>query len=87
MAIAHPPECARAARAEEGEMNRDEMKGKVQKAKGFVKEKAGELIDDADLEAEGKLERAGGELREGFGKAKRKVKEGIEEIADDSNDD
>ena len=68
-------------------MNRDEMKGKVQKAKGFVKEKAGELIDDADLEAEGKLERAGGELREGFGKAKRKVKEGIEEIADDSNDD
>ena len=68
-------------------MNRDEMKGKVQKAKGFVKEKAGELIDDADLEAEGKLEREGGELREGFGKAKRKVKEGIEEIADDSNDD
>jgi len=87
MAIAHPHECARAARAEEGVMNRDEMKGKVQKAKGFVKEKAGELIDDADLEAEGKLERAGGELREGFGKAKRKVKEGIEEIADDSNDD
>ena len=68
-------------------MNRDEMKGKMQKAKGFAKEKAGELIDDADLEAEGKLERAGGELREGFGKAKRKVKEGIEEIADDSNDD
>ena len=68
-------------------MNRDEMKGKAQKAKGFAKEKAGELIDDADLEAEGKLERAGGELREGFGKAKRKVKEGIEEIADDSNDD
>jgi len=68
-------------------MNRDEMKGKMQKAKGFAKEKAGELIDDADLEAEGKLERAGGELREGFGKAKRKVKEGIEEIADDSDDD
>ena len=68
-------------------MNRDEIKGKAEKAKGIVKEKMGELIDDPDLEAEGKLERAGGELREGFGKAKRKVKEGIEEIADDSDDD
>ena len=64
-------------------MNRDEMKGKAQKAKGFVKEKAGELVNDPDLEAEGKVERAGGELREGFGKVKRKVKEGIEEIAKD----
>ena len=68
-------------------MNRDEIKGKAEKAKGFAKEKAGELIDDADLQAEGKVERAEGELRESVGKAKRQVKEGIEEIADDSDDD
>ena len=65
-------------------MDRDEIKGKVQKAKGFVKEKAGELTNDPTLEAEGTIDRASGALREGFGKAKRKVKEGIEEIADDS---
>ena len=64
-------------------MNRDEMKGKVQKAKGFAKEKAGELIGDPELEAEGEVERAKGAVREGFGKAKRKVKEGIEKIADE----
>ena len=65
-------------------MDRDEMKGKAKKAKGFVKEKVGDAINDPTLEAEGKAERVSGEVREGFGAAKRKVKEGIEEIADDS---
>jgi uncharacterized protein YjbJ (UPF0337 family) len=63
-------------------MDRDEMKGKAEKAKGYVKEKAGELTDNADLEAEGKMDRATGAVREGFGKAKRKVKEGIDEVTD-----
>jgi len=66
-------------------MDRDEIKGKVEKAKGFVKDKTGELINDPELEAEGELERAKGTLREGFGKAKRKVKEGIEEVADEAD--
>ena len=70
-------------------MDRDEIKGKAEKAKGYVKDKAGEIINDPELEAEGEAERASGSVREGFGKAKRKVKEGIEEIADtvDSEDD
>ena len=68
-------------------MNRDEIKGKAEKAKGIVKEKAGELTNDAELEAKGKMERAGGEVREGFGKAKRKVQEGVEEIADRADDE
>jgi uncharacterized protein YjbJ (UPF0337 family) len=62
------------------------MKGKAEKAKGFAKDKVGEAINDPELEAEGELEHAGGELREGVGKAKRKVKEGIEEIADEVDD-
>jgi uncharacterized protein YjbJ (UPF0337 family) len=66
-------------------MDRDEMKGKVEKAKGYVKEKAGEITDDPTLEAEGKIDRASGAVRESFGKAKRKVKEGIEEIAEDAD--
>ena len=48
-------------------MNRDELKGKAEKAKGYVKEEAGEILNDPELEAEGKAERAGGKLREGFG--------------------
>ena len=66
-------------------MDRDEIKGKVEKAKGVVKEKTGEVIDDPTLEAEGKVERSAGEVREGFGAAKRKVKEGIEEITEDAD--
>ena len=66
-------------------MDRDEIKGKATKAKGYVKEKAGEITDDPTLEAEGKIDRASGAVRESFGKAKRKVKEGIEEIADDAD--
>ena len=68
-------------------MNRDEIKGKAEKAKGFAKDKAGELINDPELEAQGEAERAEGSVREGFGKAKRKVKEGIEEIADKVDDE
>ena len=71
-------------------MNRDEIKGKAEKVKGFAKEKAGELTDNPDLEAEGTVDRASGAVREGFGKAKRNVKDGIEDVAeavDDESDD
>jgi len=68
-------------------MNRDEMKGKAEKAKGYVKDKAGEITNNPDLEAEGELERAKGAAREKIGKAKDEVKEGIEEISDDSVDE
>ena len=61
-------------------MNRDEIRGKAEKAKGYIKEETGEAIDDPELEAEGRGERAAGKLREGFGKAKRKVGEAVDDI-------
>ena len=64
-------------------MNKDEIKGKAEQAKGYVKDKAGELIDDPELEAKGEAERAGGELREGYGKAKRKVGEAVDKLTDE----
>ena len=64
-------------------MNRDEIKGKAEKAKGLAKDKAGEILGNPELEAEGEIERASGAIREGFGRAKRKTKEGIEDIAED----
>ena len=63
-------------------MNQDDLKGKAEKAKGYVKEQAGKVTDDADLEAEGRAERAGGKLREGFGKAKEKVSDTLKDAAD-----
>ena len=64
-------------------MNRDEIRGKAEKAKGYIKEETGEAIDDPELEAEGRGERAAGKLREDFGKAKRKVGEAVDDIVDD----
>jgi uncharacterized protein YjbJ (UPF0337 family) len=68
-------------------MNRDEIKGKIDKAKGYAKDKAGEVMNDPELEAEGEIERGSGAVREGFGKAKRKVKEGVEDVAEAVDDD
>jgi len=64
-------------------MNRDEIKGKVEKAKGYIKEETGEAINDPELAAEGRGERAAGKLREGFGKAKRKVGEAVDDLVDE----
>ena len=60
--------------------NKDEIEGKFDQAKGAVKENVGRVIDDEDLESEGATDRAGGNLREGYGTAKRKVGEAIEDV-------
>ncbi len=62
--------------------NRDEMEGKWDQAKGNVKETVGDAIDDRELENEGRADRAGGTVQEGFGKARRKVGEAIEDVGD-----
>jgi uncharacterized protein YjbJ (UPF0337 family) len=60
--------------------NKDEIKGKFDQVKGDLKEKAGQAFNNPDLENEGTADRAGGELREGFGTARRKVGDAIEDV-------
>ena len=62
--------------------NNDELKGKVDQLKGKVKQEAGKALGDRDLHDEGVADEAGGELREGFGTAKRKVGDAIEDIGE-----
>ncbi|MBA2705742.1 MAG: CsbD family protein [Blastocatellia bacterium] len=62
--------------------NRDEIKGKFDQAKGQAKETVGHALDDRDLEKEGRGDQAGGEIREGFGTARRKVGEAIEDLGE-----
>jgi uncharacterized protein YjbJ (UPF0337 family) len=59
-------------------MDKDEIKGKIEKAKGYVKDKAGELTKDQELEAEGEAERTSGTIKEKIGEAKRKVGEALD---------
>ena len=62
--------------------NKDEVEGKFDQAKGAVKENVGDAIDDEKMQSEGAAERAGGNIQEGFGTARRKVGETIEDIGD-----
>ena len=62
--------------------NKDEVEGKWDQAKGAVKENVGRIVDDKELETEGQADRASGNLQEGYGTAKRKVGEAIEDIGD-----
>ena len=64
-------------------MNQDELKGKVDKTTGRAKEEVGRLTNDPDLVNEGVDDQASGELREGFGRTKRKIGEAIEDFGED----
>jgi len=62
--------------------NKDEVEGKFDQAKGAVKENVGDAIDDERMQSEGAAERAGGHVQEGFGTARRKVGETLEDLGD-----
>ena len=49
----------------------DQVKGKLHKAKGEIKETVGELINDPYLEAEGNIEKKAGEAQEKVGQIKK----------------
>lgn len=63
-------------------MNRDELEGKGEQVKGKVKQGAGNLTGDERLRNEGAADEAKGDVQEGFGKARRKVGETIDDIGD-----
>lgn len=63
-------------------MNQDERAGKTENLKGRIKEAAGILIDDENLEKEGSRERTEGEARETIGKARRKVGEALQDLGE-----
>jgi uncharacterized protein YjbJ (UPF0337 family) len=64
-------------------MNRDELDGKLDRAKGEVKQAIGHATNDERLHDEGVADEASGKVQEGFGKARRKVGDAIEDIAED----
>lgn len=63
--------------------NRDELDGQGKQVKGRMKQAWGDLTDDERLHDEGVADEVEGNLREGFGRARRKVGEAIEDIGED----
>ena len=63
--------------------NKDEVEGKFDQAKGAIKENVGDAIDDEKMQSEGAAERAGGNVQEAYGTARRKVGEAVEDVGED----
>ena len=64
-------------------MNKDELDGKVDQIKGRVKQGVGDVTDNDRLRDEGVADEASGDVQEGFGKARRKVGEAIEDVGEE----
>lgn len=58
------------------------MAGEMDKAKGKVKEAAGDLTGDDDMKNEGKADRAGGEVKEKAEQAKDAVGDAVDSVKD-----
>ena len=61
-------------------MNKDQVKGRVEEAKGSVKETTGKVIGNTRLETEGAIDKAAGKAQAGYGDAKEKLKDAIDKI-------
>jgi uncharacterized protein YjbJ (UPF0337 family) len=56
-------------------MDRQRMEGGLKKATGTIKEKAGQMTGDRDMEAEGKVDKGEGHVRSAVGKIKDAARE------------
>jgi len=63
-------------------MNKDQVKGRVETAKGDVKEAAGKLVGNERLTAEGKAEQAAGKVQSTLGDVKNDVGHAIKKAID-----
>jgi len=55
-------------------MDKQELKGQVQEVKGKVKEVTGKMLDDADMELEGNIQKNTGKFQAGFANLKQDIK-------------
>lgn len=57
-------------------MNKHQVKGRIQQAKGKAKEVAGKIVGNKTLEVKGKVGNAAGKAQTGYGDLKDDVKKG-----------
>jgi uncharacterized protein YjbJ (UPF0337 family) len=58
-------------------MNKDQLKGRVEEAKGTIKEATGKLVGDETLEAKGNIQKNLGKVQEKVGDVKQDVKDSV----------
>lgn len=60
---------------QEGNMNKDQVKGRVEEAKGQVKEVTAKVVGNKELEQKGRMQKAGGKIQAGYGDLKEDIKD------------
>ncbi len=63
-------------------MNKDQVKGRAEDAKGSVKAAVGKVVGNEKLQAEGHANKVAGKVQAGYGDAKEHVKD----VAKDTRD-
>ncbi|SCX54793.1 CsbD family protein [Variovorax sp. EL159] len=63
-------------------MNKDQVAGRVEEAKGKLKEVAGKIVGNEKLEGEGLADQAAGKVQKTYGDVKEKAKDAIKSGAD-----
>ena len=61
-------------------MDKKNLEGKLDRAKGKVKEVGGVVTDNPDLEAEGKVDQIKGKVKEGLGNLREGIKNKLDEL-------
>lgn len=67
-------------------MNKNEMAGQAEQAKGAAKKKVGEWTGNEDLEVSGTADQVKGKARETVGTAERKIDEALDDANDETRD-
>ena len=58
-------------------MNKDQVKGRIEQAKGAVKETTGKVVGNKKLETEGQIDKATGKMQATYGDIKEDVKDAL----------
>ncbi len=58
-------------------MNKDQVKGRVEQAKGAGKERVGKAVGNKELEQKGKAQKIGGKVQAGYGDLKKDIKDSL----------
>jgi uncharacterized protein YjbJ (UPF0337 family) len=63
-------------------MNKDQVKGRAEAAKGKIKEAAGKVVGNEKLQGEGVADQAAGKVQKTYGDVKEDAKDAIKRGAD-----
>jgi len=63
-------------------MNKDQVKGRVEEAKGKIKETFGRVTGHPDTEDQGTVDKVTGKVQKNFGDAKERVKDEMDDMKD-----